>query len=175
MNTIEITSVLKKKVKRNINFLGVLACDQLPNIIINSVPAIVVINTQPSTMPGAHWLAVYIDRYRYGYFFDSFGHAPTYHDFPEDINIFLQKNCIDVCYSKKQVQNDGSVTCGQHCIYLLCHIQSGITYQKVLDMYGPDLHCNDMMVCKFVSRIRPETCKNHDFICVQCVQCVHHV
>ena len=169
MNTIELTRVLEKVVKhRNICLLGVLASDQLPRIIVTT-PTMAIINTQPSTMPGAHWLAVYIDEARTGYFFDSFGHSPAYIGFPDDIYRFLKLNCLNVQYSKRQVQENMATTCGQHCVYFLCQIQKRLSYQEVMNMYHDRLHCNDIMVCKFVSRIRPGTCRSHEFTCVQCV------
>ena len=60
-----------------VNFLGVRPCDQLPKTIIRKLPAMLVINTHPSYMPGEHWLAIYITENKHGLFFDSFGHSPT--------------------------------------------------------------------------------------------------
>ena len=168
MNTIELTRVLEKVVKRNTNLLGVLASDQLPRIIV-ATPAMAVINTQPSTMAGAHWLAVYIDEARNGYFFDSFGHSPAYVGFPHDIIRFLKLNCLNVQYSKRQVQENMTSTCGHHCVYFLCQIQKRFSYQDVMNMYHNSLQCNDIMVCRFVGRIRPGTCRSDMITCVQCV------
>lgn len=167
MNTVELTGILKKKVDSNTHFLGVLACDQLPHNYVTRIPTAAVINTHDSTMPGDHWLGVYISSDRNGYFFDSFGNPPN--TFPHYINNFLKRNCINVSYSTRQVQADNATTCGQHCVFFLCNILKHHSYERVMRMYTYNKQCNDIMVCKFVSRIQPGLCRDHDFTCIQSV------
>ena len=166
MNTIELTSVLRKRTTRDTNFLGVRPCDQLPKTVVCKLPAMLVVNTDPSDKPGQHWLGIYITENKHGLFFDSFGHPPSF--FPQEINHFLLKNCVEMYHSAIQVQNNHSTTCGQHCVFFLWHIQKKIPYSKVLNMYGPNLVCNDTMVTHFVSRIHPYVCHDQNFKCVQC-------
>lgn len=166
MNTIQLYSVLTKIVNKKIYSLGVLACDELPTHIVR-VPVMVIINTDPTRLPGKHWLAVFITADRHGYFFDSFGNSPTNISFPKTIDVFLNKNCMEISYSTLQVQDKTSTTCGEHCIFFLCNIQKGISYQKVLNMYSSNHACNDIMVCSYVKRIHRGLCRGHIVTCVQ--------
>ena len=171
MNTRDLTNILRNKVKSGIHLLGVLASDQLPKKVIDYVPAVAIINTEPSTMGGEHWLAVFINKNREGFFFDSYGRKASYRGFPRDINDFLRKNCTRVYHSTKKVQADTSTVCGQHCVFFILHIQRGLSYQKVIDMYKNNVYCNDAMVCKFVDRIQPAIfmrCNRQYFPCIQC-------
>lgn len=170
MNTIELMGIMKKCVKKNSNFLGVLPSDRIPKQV-SKFPALVIINTHPSTKPGEHWVAVYINSRKHGYFFDSFGNPPEYKHFPVQINKFIAKNCRTVSYSARQVQSNISMVCGQHCIFFLCNIQRGVSYQKFLNMYSSKLPHNDAMVCHFVKQIQPAiVCEKYAFTCVQCVK-----
>lgn len=168
MNTIELTGILNKRIINGTNFLGVLACDQLSNHKGTAFPAMLVVNTHPSNMPGEHWLAIYITKQKHGYFFDSFGNPPNSDKFPSEIYRYLVENCADVYYSQRQVQNNYSTTCGQHCVFFLCHIQRGIPFTRMLNMYSANLARNDAMVCKFVNKIQPSVCRGYNFTCVQC-------
>ena len=168
MNTIELTSILDKKITNGTDFLGVLACDQLSSHKVRKPPAMLIVNTHPSDMPGEHWLAIYFTKQNQGYFFDSFGNPPDSAKFSPEIFTYLVENCGDVYYSRSQVQNNYSTTCGQHCIFFLCHIQRGIPFTRVLNMYSGNLACNDAMVCKFVNKIQPTSCRGYNFTCVQC-------
>ena len=64
MNTIELTAV-GRKIAHKAYFLGVLPCDRLPKDI-HHLPAMLVVNTEPAHLSGAHWLAVYITIHRQG-------------------------------------------------------------------------------------------------------------
>ena len=69
-----------------------------------------IVNTDPDTKPGEHWLAVYYTKYNQFNFFDSYGLAPSTYGF--DNGVFSQRN-------KRCVQSAVSDACGQHCIYYL--------------------------------------------------------
>lgn len=169
MNTIQLTSVMKKSAKKGTHFLGVFACDQLPKHRVTKLPAMAIINTHPSSKPGEHWLAVYISARKHGFFFDSFGNPPD--NFSPKIKKFLVNNCCAISFSSKQVQNDVSLACGQHCVFFLNKIQKGMSFKKILSLYSSNLICNDTMVCHFVKKIRPTVaCKKYNFACIQCVK-----
>lgn len=169
MNTIELTEILEKLVKQSL-FLGVFACDQLPKTI-QKRPAMLVLNTDPSYMSGRHWVAIYIDKYGVGSFFDSFGNPPTYSHFPKSFAVFLKRNCSAIQYSARQVQDMCTAVCGQHCIFFLYHVDKGLSYEELMRKYSDNLSKNDFMVCKFVKKICPSVvCRKSGFGCVQCVQ-----
>jgi hypothetical protein len=53
-------------------FQGVFSSDMLP-----PNHRLLVCNTDPSTRPGQHWIAIYVDENRCGEYFDSFGQSPN--------------------------------------------------------------------------------------------------
>ncbi len=75
MNTVQLTAVMDE-ITCNTYFLGVLPCDYLLKTPLNNLPAMVIFNTDPSTEPGQHWVAIYINSDGVSCFFDSFGGAP---------------------------------------------------------------------------------------------------
>ena len=70
MNMLQIERLLKnKKIFKNI-----CAFDQLEKPVF---PSAYVINSDPSSEPGEHWIAVYFDKRGRGEYFDSYGLAPA--------------------------------------------------------------------------------------------------
>ncbi len=92
-------------IAHNTYFLGVLPCDYLPKTPLKNLPAMLIFNTDPSTEPGQHWVAVYINNDGVSCFFDSFGGAPKDPHFQKNIRDFFKNNSIRMDYSKKQVQD----------------------------------------------------------------------
>ena len=87
--------------------------DILPPSIIRS--AIFIVNTDPHTAKGTHWLAVHVQPRSYsGCFFDSYG-LPSFN--PEILN-FL--NCVFSVreYNTTQLQGWASTVCGEYyCLF----------------------------------------------------------
>ena len=59
MNTIQIEWILRRDPSCKKSFKGVYAQDKIKRI---SYPSAYVINSDPSTRPGKHWIAVFFDR-----------------------------------------------------------------------------------------------------------------
>ena len=74
MNTLQIERLLKKDLKSKTIFKKVCALDQLEK---PTFPSAYVINSDPSSEPGEHWVAVYFDKRGRGEYFDSYGLSPT--------------------------------------------------------------------------------------------------
>ena len=70
MNTLQIERLLKKGLKSKTIFKKVCALDQLEK---PTFPSAYVINSDPSSEPGEHWVAVYFDKRGRGEYFDSYG------------------------------------------------------------------------------------------------------
>ena len=73
MNTLQIERLLKKDLKSKTIFKKVCALDQLEK---PTFPSAYVINSDPSSKPGEHWVAVYFDKRGRGEYFDSYGLPP---------------------------------------------------------------------------------------------------
>ena len=166
-----------EKISRKAIFLGVLACDQLPETLVqNDLPAVAIINTHNSRQPGEHWVATYIAACGTVCFFDSFGNNPDSDIFPSTIYTFLKNSGSPVLFSKIQVQDFLSVTCGEHCVFFLYHMLKGLSYDDVMLKYSENLIKNNNMVSLFVKKLRPHSCMCNVFTCVQHAQtnnCLH--
>ena len=104
MNTYELERAIGNYVKR---FDGVFASDRLP-----TKPRLLVCNTDPSDMPGEHWIAIYVDDDgHYGEYFDSLGRAPN-----RLFKHYMNEHCREWIYNCKQLQSIISRFCGYYCV-----------------------------------------------------------
>nr|DAC81256.1 TPA_asm: adenain [Astyanax tetra cavefish adintovirus] len=169
MDTRELLELMKSCPFVKKIFCGVLPCDELPEGVMMQFPALFIVNTHPSHMPGEHWLAICLNDGTSGEFFDSYGNSPIYELFPDSIYSFLKKNCVEIKHNSKQVQSFDSVCCGQHCIFFLCHRAKGYSFNQIMSLYTNDLKRNDDMVVSFVKKMYPRVNKHCVMKCVQCV------
>ena len=73
LSTLDILKEIDKDFYAKRYFKGVFARDNIPFII--SYPCSLIINTDPSTRPGEHWLALFFNSKKEAEFFDSFGNT----------------------------------------------------------------------------------------------------
>ena len=73
MNTIQIERILRRDPYCKKIFKGVYARDQIKRV---SYPSAYVINSDPSTRCGKHWIALFFARRENGQYFDSNGLPP---------------------------------------------------------------------------------------------------
>ena len=144
-------------------FGGVWPSDQLSHLSFTP-PAYLIVNTHPSSKPGEHWLALSIERDS-ATFFDSFGFPPDFQHYPPSIVNFLERHSNKILYHQRQLQDVLSTTCGQHCVFYLCHRACGLSFENVLSLYH-DVTSNDVMVSNFVRKnhrmnIRKANCFYH--------------
>lgn len=125
MNTYQITKALNSCK----GFRGVFAKDRLSSLILNTFPAALVINTDKSSGPGEHWVAVYIDENGYGSYFDSYGRQPLV-----EIGQFLRKTCRNgfQLVTSMPLQALASIVCGQYCIFYLLMRMVGWSDSKIV-------------------------------------------
>lgn len=99
-------------------YLGCFSYDERP--VINSYPSSFVINTQPRSKEGEHWLAMYFDIDENCYFFDSFGNKPSFYR----LHNYILSNSRKWTYNMKQLQGF-EPHCGVYCIFFLLFISRG--------------------------------------------------
>lgn len=117
MNTLEIERYLKSNCATRKYFRGVYSIDNIPKKIYKKTPFCMIVNTDPSFLPGTHWLACWVEKTpKCSEFFDSFGRSPNY---DEILKLFRNySNCV--IFNNHQLQSDFSEICGQFCLlYLL--------------------------------------------------------
>ena len=100
------------------NFCGVFGLDELKQIDKHR-KGLIIFNTQPTTLPGQHWIALSITVDTI-FYFDSLN-SGFYSN--ECVAKFLIKMNKKVILNNIQIQPDVSNLCGVHCI-VFCHIMS---------------------------------------------------
>ena len=93
-------------------------------------PAIFVINVQ-LLQAGKHWVAVYIDAFKRGYYFDSFGLPPS----NDKIIVFLQRVTCVWKNSLVSIQCVTSKKCGIFCLYFLYYKSRGWSLEQILQPF----------------------------------------
>lgn len=148
MNTCNIKEFLKEIDPSFRN--NVFAANRLP--IRVSLPIYLISNLDPDTMPGSHWVAVYINNNGVGEYFDSFGRKPQGH-----LEQFLNKNCKYFVCNGKVIQNYLSPVCGMYCLlYIYCRHKS-ISMYEFINMFCNNTVYNDIcleMMFKDVFKIK---------------------
>jgi hypothetical protein len=142
MDTTQIKNLLVNEPK----FGGVLPFDFLYKCTKNKF---YIINTDISTEPGKHWLAVYLSDTPE--VFDSLGNKPSFYG--RDLEYLLVNNGPSYMYNTLRLQADGTDVCGQYCIYYVIMRTFGFTFRNVINSFTNNKLCNDTFVDNFVKRL----------------------
>lgn len=137
-------------------FSGVYPSDRLPNKIVK-YPSALIINFDRQHDRGSHWVAVFIDGFRHGYYFDSFGLQP----FIPSIRKFLNSNCRKWSWGKRQLQSLESDVCGPYSALYLTHRSQRKSTKNFMKGFSRDHHLNDTKIGKrfrnHILRLRTRT------------------
>lgn len=114
MNSIQLKKLLSEHTCTAGAFGGVFPVDRLPTIM-NNFPALFIVNTDDSSEPGSHWVCVYIASPEWGYFFDSYGFAPSFWD--GRLEQFMQRHTNIFSWNTNSFQPLDSDTCGEWCLH----------------------------------------------------------
>src|SRR3981189_1256574 len=108
-----LTSDLHMVMKRDPAFLGVFALDKVP-LIVKKGYVKFIINLDPATKPGSHWVAIW-RKGNTGYYYDSFGLIP-----PPALEAWQIRNSDSWIYNSVLIQSPtGKTACGYLCISFL--------------------------------------------------------
>jgi hypothetical protein len=138
-------------------FIDVLPCDYLDNFRWRK-PTYLVVNTDDSSQPGEHWVAIAIlDRI---YFMCSYGmamdgYAPHFRELATRMGkrVVQQRICL---------QNDGSNVCGKYALYFLfCKFKNQNFYAK----FGQNRHRNDIIVNSLFTKFKKCIVKTNNAQC----------
>lgn len=132
------------------NFLDVFASDTLP-LKIRKFPVSLIVNLDKQSQKGSHWVAIFIDGARTGYYFDSYGLPP----FLPSIRRFLSYNCRKWTYGRRQLQSIDSSVCGQYCVLYLIHRNKKKSTKAFLKAFTRNSNLNDYKVSeRFFNHMR---------------------
>jgi hypothetical protein len=121
-------------------FQGVYSSDTLP-----PNPKLLVCNTDPSTKPGQHWIAIHVDTTGRGEYFDSFGRAPDKH-----FEAYMNKHCTRWTFNTRQLQSFISSFCGYYCC-MFCMLRCRrVNMGRIVAMFTTDTAFNDTIAHRFV-------------------------
>lgn len=163
MNSLEVYATLKTLPV----YTAVYAANRLPLSI--SYPCAIIVNTDPDSKPGTHWIAIYIDKFQNGEYFDSYGLPP----FVSQHKKFLRANCKKFLYNTKEMQSLDSNVCGQYCLlylYFRSRARSLLDFQR---FFSGDTLKNDKILKlnyrKYFSFVKIE--KSHSHSKIQSSRC----
>lgn len=138
LHTGEIECLARRVCRPPLNWLGVFARDQLPNLKEIPRPFALVFNTDPHDKPGKHWLAIYGPRNGQLELFDSFGMNPDYYGLSYSFK-----------YSHSTFQSLTSDLCGHYTLYFIYNRSRSISFNDILSILSsvsiPDIHVNNFV------------------------------
>ena len=131
MDTVQIICTLKN-IK---SFHGVYPSVLLPHSIRNQAGT-VIINSDPHTLKGSHWLPIHFQpKASKAFYFDSYGHPPL----NSDIQSFLRRNCTVWDYNTSTLQGPTSVVCGKYCCLFALYMDRGFTPKQFVNLFTADM------------------------------------
>lgn len=146
LSTSEIDKFLRTCSVTTRAFIGTFPSDQ--DVSIPSwFPFSLVFNTDPSGMPGSHWVAVYVENNSVVEYFDSVGEPPTGH-IAKWLSHFPRISRIT-----RAVQPTSSVLCGYYCLYFIYHRTICGSFSRVIRKFSyTDKYLNDRKVTVWYRR-----------------------
>jgi hypothetical protein len=103
-----IEKILERDPKTSKIFLGALARDEVKHV---KYPSCMIINNEPRSRPGGHWIALFYTADKKAYFFDSYGNDPSYYN----LKSFISKTSSSYTWNKKRIQGS-SEYCGIYAV-----------------------------------------------------------
>lgn len=119
------------------NFLGVFARNKIPSVV--EYPSFIIINTDRSTEPGTHWVAIRFTATVCEYF-DSFGLPPMYCEISKAIGT------RKLLWNGRCIQHPTSKTCGEFCIAFVKMRSKNLSYVSFIKLFSRDTIANDKIV-----------------------------
>lgn len=128
LNSLQLWEALKNNQMTRNFFDGVFPLDHLNRI--QTTPRLVIVNTDPESKPGKHWLLFFFNPDNSVDFFDSVGKSPNL--YPATITQFLKNWATNVKFITDRVQPVGSALCGHYCLYYAYSKCTGETMEQIL-------------------------------------------
>ncbi len=136
MNTAQLLRCVQQDELLKRYCAGVFARDTVPSRVDN-LPICYIVNTDPISKPGKHWYAVFFYEDGSRECFDSYGRTPSKSGYS---------------YNSVRIQGPLSSTCGQYCLYYLCHKVRGKNMKQIVNDFSQDYVLNDLCVTEYVNR-----------------------
>ena len=141
---------LSQLLKYDAYFIGVFPRNLLPLSVIRKPPLTLIVNTDTSNLKGQHWVAVYIDQYRRGEYFDSLAQP-----IPKHISLWLSRfscqwNYVLRPYIDPPIQDIFSQTCGAFTFYYVHQRPLCDSFRDILKPFSTSFARNDDYVISYM-------------------------
>lgn len=146
MNSLEISNLLNNNAATKHIFKGTYPCDILPERKDIEKPAAFIINTQPSTQEGEHWLVVYFPSRGLPEYFDSYGLKMQLKEIKDFIGQRYKSNV-------RLLQHLLSSACGQYCIHFIHKRCRDNSFESIIHSFSENQLLNDQRVNYYVENI----------------------
>ena len=148
LSTKQLLFFIKHNCRTKCRFVGVFSINNLPKYLTKN--SCLIFNSDPTSKPGSHWLALFMNSNKEMEFFDSFGLNATFYK--------LTKKNLPKHYSlkcnKTQLQDLYSTKCGYFCLYYLYFKVRQYKMEDICtDFFKNNLKQNDNLVTRFVKYI----------------------
>ena len=145
MNTKQIWQAINNNPKIYNYFDGVYSLDTLCEI--RKKPKLIICNTDPSYLPGKHWVLFYF-RTNKVEFFDST--ASSIHSYGDEFVKFIFKFAEKCESNSVAIQKKGTDVCGEYCLYYAYLKCNGYTMSQIIKKL---LQINSKRIKNIVNRI----------------------
>ena len=136
------------------HFKGVFGADQIPwSRLRGNEEWSFIVNTDPISKPGEHWIAVAQKPGQHCVFFDSYGNKPAYY------NPVLWRSLNRCQINAEDYQQDTSTVCGDYALYFLSqfHHRPSWNWNVLKRVFDPDDDPgNDLWVQNTMHRRYPQ-------------------
>ena len=151
MNTAELDYCLKKDFLLSKYCEGVFPVGMLPTtttVLNEKLPTAFIVNLDPSTLPGSHWVALYFDKDKQCEYFDSYGRRVS----QPTLKNYVKNRCShEYVYNDKMLQSPYSDVCRQYCLFYLYHRVRQCFMNEITCLFTHDLlEWNDCVVKNWV-------------------------
>ena len=112
-------------------------------------PGSYVVNTDPSTAPGEHWVAMFFNNQRFAEFFDSYGLHPIVYG----LTGVLDSHSSSWTYNSKTLQSLISEVCGPYTVYYILFRSCGCSLSEILTHFSSNVSLNNKTVERFIQNL----------------------
>ena len=139
MNSDQLMCVIKERFCLSMIARKIYSPDTLPQYI-SFFPCAYIVNTDPSNLPGEHWIVFWLEDAVTSEYFDSFENLPE--TYSSSFAGFLERNTETCTYNNIQFQKRDRTTCGYYVLFYLlmkCERKSILDICNILDsLKSPD-------------------------------------
>ena len=148
MDNSELLQSVLQDVYMSVEYVGCYPNDRIPRTVY--FPAGLIVNKDNHIGPGYHWVAMHIDSFGQGVYFDSLGREPSL-----QAHQFLTRNCVSYIRNYNAIQHPASSMCGLFCVLFLYFMARGYNLSQFLGLFSnTNLEMNDHIVTRLARNLR---------------------